>query len=340
MLTALPQPLSSFLNFLVAGSGGDSTELLRFYDLHVVVLPAILLVLLAVKMYMLEAHGVAEPPGGLSSADEKRKLIPIFPDVSFYLFELAALFGAAMLLISVAFPLSLPPQYTPTLAATYTPQPDWYFLWIYQILKFSVFEGPGLTAALALVTLIFVALFLLPFVDRGSVRSLGKRTRFVTLGAIFVAEIVMLTVWGLLTPGRVIPYEQGVLVLGGTALLVAAVSVATYRIVFRRLGRVAPPTNASADPAASRSIRSVSLRGAGLFVGLLTLGTFSIGGAIDGVVGLVETGATLVQILSIGISLVGLGVAVLGTIYLLYRLDLVSGSIRRHVRFLEAGWES
>ena len=43
MIDALPQPLSSFLSFLIVGAGGDATELLRFYDLHVVVLPAVLL---------------------------------------------------------------------------------------------------------------------------------------------------------------------------------------------------------------------------------------------------------------------------------------------------------
>ena len=55
MISALPQPLSSFLQFLLVGSSGDSGVLLRFYDLHVVVLPAVLLILLAMKMYMLEA---------------------------------------------------------------------------------------------------------------------------------------------------------------------------------------------------------------------------------------------------------------------------------------------
>ncbi len=64
MIQALPQPLSSFLSFLVVGAGETATELLRFFDLHVVVLPAALLILLVVKMYMLETHGVSEPVVG------------------------------------------------------------------------------------------------------------------------------------------------------------------------------------------------------------------------------------------------------------------------------------
>ena len=142
MVQALPPPVSSLLTFLIVGSGSDSAELLRFYDLHVVVLPAVLLVLLAAKMYMLEAHGVAEPTAGIESIPEaKKRPIPIFPDMSFYLLELAALFGAAMLILSVAFPLTLPPQYSAALAGGYTAQPDWYFLWIYQILKIPGFRA-------------------------------------------------------------------------------------------------------------------------------------------------------------------------------------------------------
>jgi cytochrome b6 len=334
ILGALPQPLSSFLNFLVSGAGGDSTELLRFYDLHVVVLPAVLLVLLAVKMYMLEAHGVSEPTGGLASLDEKKKLVPIFPDVSFYLFELAALFGAAMLLISVAFPLNLPPQYTPALAATSTPQPDWYFLWVYQVLKLSVFEGAGLSVALTLVTLVFAALFLLPFIDRGETRRIGRRPGFVTLGVIFVAEITMLTIWGYLTPGRVIPDEQGALVLGGTALLIALASVATQRLLSWGLTKAGVPRS-PAPSAAVRSAGWLSLRAAGLFVVLLTIGTFAIGGMINGAVGLIGGGPMSGGLWSLGLSSVGLGLAVVGTMYLLYRLDLGSGSIKRRIRALE-----
>ncbi len=65
MISALPQPISSFLEFLLVGANGDAGVLLRFYDLHVVVLPGVLLLLLATKMYMLEAHGISPPPGGL-----------------------------------------------------------------------------------------------------------------------------------------------------------------------------------------------------------------------------------------------------------------------------------
>jgi ubiquinol-cytochrome c reductase cytochrome b subunit len=344
MVQALPQPISSFLTFLIIGAGGDSVELLRFYDLHVVVLPAILLLLLAAKMYMLEAHGVSEPASGADRIPESRKkLIPIFPDVSFYLFELAAVFGAAMLMISVIFPLTLPPEYSAALAGQYTAQPDWYFLWIYQIIKIQAFEEAGLPVALAAITLIFVAFFLLPFVDRGQTRAISQRLKYTTLGAIFVVEVAVLAVWGYLTPGKAIPNEQAILVLGGTALLVAIGSVAMYRVLYgakRVVSKSVPASKTRVPPHLDTISRAAPLWTAGSFVGLITLGTFSIGATLNTVTGLVMVGPSLSQVTALALGLAGIALAAVGTAYLLYRLDLPGGRIKRKVRAFEVGWGS
>ncbi len=237
MISSIPVPfVSNLLQFLIAGNGGDAQELLRFYDLHVVVLPATLLVLLGVKMYMLEAHGISEPPSGKPLPARKTRPVPIFPDVTLYLLELAAIFGAGMLLLAAVFPLELPPGYSPALAGTYIAQPDWYFLWLYQILKLSFFEGAGQLVALGLVTLGVLALLLLPLLDRGPVRDLRRRPLFVALGVILVAELAVLTVWGLETPGQTISAGVGVAVLGGTALAVIAMVYFLYRVVLPRVG--------------------------------------------------------------------------------------------------------
>jgi len=345
MMAALPQPLSGFIQFLIVGGGTDSGTILRFYDLHVVVLPGVLLLLLVGKMYMLEAHGVSEPVAGpIPLPEKKRRLIPIFPDLTIYLLELAAMFGAAMLLISLAFPLNLAPEYTPTLAAQYASQPDWYFLWIYQILKISLFEGPGLTVALGLVSVVFVALVLLPFLDRGTTRRIASRMRWVTIGLIFVGEVAVLTVWGYVTPGAIIPAEQAALVLGATAIIIALVSAGAYKVIFRKMpvGTLSSGAQSPASPAApyaTRSFNTASLWTATTFVVLLTLGTFGISGSINGAVQLISQGTRLPILQSLSLSLAEIAVAVAGTVYLLYRLDLGTGSIKRRVKAFEVGWK-
>ncbi|MDG6905051.1 MAG: cytochrome bc complex cytochrome b subunit [Nitrososphaerota archaeon] len=347
MMSALPQPVSSFLTFLIVGSNGDAGTLLRFYDLHVVLLPAVLLLLLGVKMFMLEAHGISEPVRGLESTTEKeRKLIPIFPDVSFYLVELAGLFGAAMLLISAIFPLSLPPQYTPQLAAQYTPQPDWYFLWIYQILKVEIFEGNGLPVALSAITIIFIVLTLLPIIDRRKEKSIGKRKIFVTLGAMFVSEVVTLSVWGELTPGQIIPNEQATLILGGVALIVALCSAAVYRLVYRStVGRKQlVSTTAATRQASSASENSLppsvspSLRIGVSFVAVLGLSALSIGSTVNSLASIIVEGLNASLIGSLALSVFGVAISASAIIYILYRLELGSGSLKRRYKALEVGW--
>ncbi len=161
MISQLPKEIASAVSFLIVGPGGDAGELGRFYDLHVVVLPAVLLALLVVKMYMLEAHGISDPVTKRGRTPEKQRTAPIFPDVTLYLLELAAMFGAGMLLLGALFPLDLPPGYTPATAGQYTAQPDWYFLWLYQILKIAAFEGPGLSGIPAAIALVFLGVSLI-----------------------------------------------------------------------------------------------------------------------------------------------------------------------------------
>ena len=336
MIQALPQPLSNFLSFLAVGPGGDAAELLRFFDLHVIVLPAILLVLLVVKMYMLEAHGISEPATGQEVSERKGKLIPIFPDVSFYLAELAALFGAAMMLFSVFFPLALQPGYTSAAASHYAAQqPDWYFLWIYQLLKISAFEQAGLPVALTAVTLIFVVLLLLPFLDRRKERRVAQRPFYVTLGVVFVAEIVALTVWGYLTPGEVIPDEQAALVLGGTALAVVVITLMSYKLV---LGRLVRRIGTDALPG-SAQVRSSWVWTAAAFAFLLGLGSLAMGSAVNTFTGIMAAGSAAGSWAYFTVASAALALTVVAIAYLLYRVDLGTGAVRRRIRAFEVGWK-
>lgn len=324
MISALPAVVSSAIMFLIVGAGGDATELLRFYDLHVVVLPAVLLVLLTLKMYMLEVHGIAESQSGPPPDARANRVIPIFPDVTFYVLGLAAMFGSAMLLISAVFPLSLPPEYTPQLAAQFTPQPDWYFLWIYQILKISVFEGAGLPIALSLVALVFVLLLVLPFVDRGLTRRIGERPRYVTVGLIFIAELLVLAYWGLESPGQVVATGEAALVLGGTAIAVAIASWVLYRVLAKR---------------ALQPVRKMkgSLETATGFVSLIAAGSIGIGWSLNSLVRVVAIGATSANLLQLGMSIGLFAGAIYLTLFFLYRLESAEGALKRRIHMFESG---
>lgn len=231
MLSLLPAEIGPTVKFLIAGTGSDAAELARFFDLHIVVLPAVFIGLLAIKLYMFEVHGAAEPATG---PPQKERLLPWFPDIFIYFSVMGAVFIAIILGVSAVFPLSLPPAYTPAAAASYVSQPEWYFLWIYQILKFSVFGGGAVVDALAVVTIGGIVMILLPFLDRKNERDPAKRPVYTTLGIILVAELIVLAVWGYLTPGQLISDSGALSVVGGTAIAVAFMSWLTYRVGGRR----------------------------------------------------------------------------------------------------------
>jgi len=323
MIAALPPQISSAVSFLIIGAGGDATELLRFYDLHVVVFPAVLLSLLTVKLYMLEAHGIAEP----TKTTKQTGQIAFFPDVAIYLSELAAIFGTAMLLISAIFPLTLPPPYTPELASQFIPQPDWYFLWIYQILKISIFERSSLPVALSIVALIFILLVLLPFIDRSSVRALPERPIYVTLGLIFVGELIVLAYWGLITPGQTVPVEQAALVLGGTGVLICAISFASFRFFKSRTGKGSFPE------ATTRKVNRLS-SGTALIM-IVSVGALMIGASLSSVVQIVLNGATFVNVARLIAVSIGLAFTLIGSIAFLYRLENQTGRPARKISLLE-----
>lgn len=333
IIDVLPGTISSFLTFLIVGAGGDATELLRFYDLHVVVLPAALLVLLTVKMYMFETHGIAEPTTGPPIDQKASRSLPIFPDVTIYLLGLAAMFGSAMLLISAIFPLSLPPEYSPQLAAQFTAQPDWYFLWIYQILKISAFEGSGLPVALGLVTLILVALFALPFIDRGYSRRMAERPIFVTVGLIFIGELFLLAYWGLESPGQVIPTDEAALLIVAIALLVGDCSFALYTV----LGQRGAPSPAPREKVSKTHGR---FRTALAFVLLISGGAIAIGASLNAIVDVFLYGTSASRLVQLGLSTGFLGIVAFSTVFLMYRMELAGTSLKRRFDWLEIGWST
>ena len=58
----------------------------------------------------------------------------------------------------------------------YIPFPDWYFLFLYQLLKYTYASGPyNIIGAIIIPGLAFGAFLLAPFLDRGPERKPAKR---------------------------------------------------------------------------------------------------------------------------------------------------------------------
>lgn len=162
--------------------GGDNAigvvTFARFYGLHVLLLPPATGLLIATHIYLVRKHGVAPAPG--DEVESKKKF---YPQQAFK--DTAAIFAAFMVLFVMAVAVRVPLERLadPT-DTSYIPRPDWYFLFLFQTLKF--FDGPlAVVGSVVLPGLAVLALMLVPFVDRGKVLRVTRRT--VAFGAAALA---------------------------------------------------------------------------------------------------------------------------------------------------------
>lgn len=122
-----------------------------------------------------------------------KKLIPFFPD--YLLDEVIAWYIALALLVVLAslFPAGLEEEANPLNTPAHI-KPEWYFLFLYQTLKYV----PRIVGVLAPGVGVLI-LFLLPFIDRRPSRTWRARLLPIAIGVVTAAAIVGLTVWGWLS---------------------------------------------------------------------------------------------------------------------------------------------
>jgi len=116
----------------------------------------------------------------------------------YYFLEVAlvALFTLeAVLLLAVLFPPAIGREID--LSAQFSPRPEWYFLFLYQLTKY--FPGRWtFVGAVLLPGLAFSLVLLAPFLDSGRERVLVRRKTAAAAGFGLLIAVVMLTVLALL----------------------------------------------------------------------------------------------------------------------------------------------
>lgn len=158
----------------------------RFYAAHVILLPLLTVLLVGAHLALVRRHGIARAPG---ASPGTRKFFPgqIFKDTVAIFVTFAALFLVASL---VRAPLGYPADPADD---TFVPRPEWYFLFLFQLLKLF----PGWLEPFATVVLpstAVVVLFLLPFLDRKPVLRWSHRAASVMALCLVAAGWTWLTV--------------------------------------------------------------------------------------------------------------------------------------------------
>jgi ubiquinol-cytochrome c reductase cytochrome b subunit len=180
----------NYVQRLMGAEGGvlGVTTFSRFFAVHVLVLPPITMLMIAAHLYLVRRHGVAPQP------DET--LTTKFYPAQVYR-DTVAVFVAFMILFTLAIVAKVPLGHVANPTDTsFIPRPEWYFLFLFQSLKF--FEGPlELFGSLVLPPLAILVLFLIPFIDRSKAVAIGKRTT--AMAALALAALT----WGGLTAAAI-----------------------------------------------------------------------------------------------------------------------------------------
>lgn len=110
-----------------------------------------------------------------------------FPNFLLKEWLVGAVFLVGYLCLTVAHPSPLERMADPT-DSSYIPLPDWYFLFLYQLLKYEFASGDYLFIGIvAIPVLAFGALLLAPWLDRGPERRASRRP--IASGMMFLAVL-------------------------------------------------------------------------------------------------------------------------------------------------------
>ncbi len=130
-----------------------------------------------------------------------------------------------IILMSLLLGAEQGPKVDPT-TTTYTPRPEWYFFFLFELLR--LIKPPELTpiATIGIPTICMVLLLLLPFYDRGPERRPERRPVALTAGVLTILAMAFLTYSGAVAGPptqidmKVAPqYEAGKEVVAGSGCL-------------------------------------------------------------------------------------------------------------------------
>jgi len=122
---------------------------------------------------------------------------PFFPYAIFKDSAMAMVVLAVIILMAILFGAEIGPKADPT-TTTYTPRPEWYFFFLFELLR--VIKPPFFVfmATIGIPTICMVLLFTLPFFDRSPERHPLRRPIAMVAGITTIGAMTYLTVLGAL----------------------------------------------------------------------------------------------------------------------------------------------
>jgi quinol-cytochrome oxidoreductase complex cytochrome b subunit len=185
------------LKFLRGGEDVTGATLTRFFGIHVAVLPMLATALILFHLLVIQRQGMSVPLSQKQEAETKPGM-PFFPN-----YFLREVMGWAIALAILAALASLFPWELGTKADPFSPapagiKPEWYFLFMFQTLKYLPATIAGIEGelfGLLIFGLAGLAWFLVPWLDRRSARE-EPNSWLTLIGVVALVYIATMTLLG------------------------------------------------------------------------------------------------------------------------------------------------
>ena len=180
--------------------GGDEVTgatLTRFYGIHVAILPATAIALLGLHLYLVQRHGMSVPPA-VERQGRPSRVMPFVPN--FLLRDIVGWLSALAILAVLAayLPAELGKKADPFLPAPAGIKPEWYFMFMFQTLKYLPSHILGIEGEIVGIVgfgLGGLFLLLIPVLDRRTARGEPSRL-FTWIGIAIIVYMIVLTYLG------------------------------------------------------------------------------------------------------------------------------------------------
>jgi cytochrome b6 len=184
--------------FLRGGEDVTGATLSRFFGFHVAVLPGMFTVILSVHLILVQRQGMSEPLGSDDVPANGRTTMPFFPNFLLRDLLLWLIVLNILAILAVFFPWEWGVKADPFAPAPEGIKPEWYFMFMFQTLKFipaQVWFLDGEVLGILMFSVAGLLWTLVPFWDRKSAR--GEQNRFVNyIGLFIVLYIILFTIIG------------------------------------------------------------------------------------------------------------------------------------------------
>ena len=203
MVASIPLIGDVLVRVLRGGDTLGALTLSRFFAIHTLFLPFFIIFGIVLHLFILRRVG----PAGPWNIEQARQRSEAFYPRQVYMDAIVMLgvfLTVALLALTVEFPLA---DRADPADHTFTPVPEWYFLFFYQLLKYM--SGPlEPLATWVLPGLFILGLLLWPFLDRTPERQPSSRPMALAAGGAFlllVFSLLGVSLWGLHTTPKTDP---------------------------------------------------------------------------------------------------------------------------------------